>query len=453
MDVAFEDRLRSELRTSAEAVTVAGDLPARVDRRIRRRRRHTASVRVAAGVIVVAALVAGLTVGRRGGDDATELLAPPVGSAAEGTWESLPEAPISARFQQAAVWTGDEMVVFGGNDGGAGSGNAGGAAAYSPATGSWRQLADPPDDVSGSAVAVWTGSEVVAFGGPPDGRTHGAVYDPQADSWRPVASSSLGTTVSSFTHVAWTGEQVLVVGAFGLRTPGGKRGAALYDPATDHWTGLPDAPEALPEGKAVWTGTELVLVGTDEGSGSRAPQRLYALALDPATATWRTFPDAPLAARGQALVAWTGSEILVAGGHDYARASNVGDRRDAAALDPATGTWRLLPEAPAAFEGIDRYDDVTVDGQVIAFLTADREGRVLVFDPATEAWRWATAPDRPELQAPDELPGRREAPVVSTGSSALIWGGGVSSAEGNGAWGCCRPVGEGAIFTPPALPG
>jgi len=449
MDVAFEERLRSELRTSAEAVTVAGDLPARVDRRIRRRRRHTASVRVAAGVMVVAALVAGLTVGRRGGDDATELLAPPVGSAAEGMWESLPEAPISARFQQASVWTGDEMIVFGGYDG-AGGGSADGAAAYSPATGSWRRLADPPDDVSGAPVAVWTGSEVVAFGGPPEGGTHGAVYDPQADEWRPVASSVLGTAVSSVTHANWTGTQVLLVGASG---PRGERGAALYDPATDRWTGLPDAPEALPEGKAVWTGSELVVVGTDEGSGSRAPQRLYALALDPATARWRTLPDAPLAARGQALVAWTGSEIVVAGGHDYARASSVGDHRDAAALDPATGTWRLLPEAPAAFEGIDRYDDVTVDGQVIAFLTADPEGRVLVFDPATEAWRWATAPDRPELQAPDELPGRREAPVVSTGSSALIWGGGVSSAEGNGAWGCCRPVGEGAIFTPPALPG
>lgn len=446
MDVAFEDRLRSELRTSAEAVTVAGDLPARVDRRIRRRRRHTASVRVAAGVIVVAALVAGLTVGRGGGDETTELLAPPVGSAAEGMWESLPEAPISARFQQAAVWTGDEMVVFGGNDGGAGSGNAGGAAAYSPATGSWRQLADPPDDVSGAPVAVWTGSEVVAFGGPPEGGTHGAVYDPQADEWRPVASSVLGTAVSSVTHATWTGTQVLLVGASG---PRGERGAALYDPATDRWTGLPDAPEALPEGKAVWTGTELVLVGTDEGSGSRAPQRLYALALDPATATWRTLPDAPLAARGQALVAWTGREIVVGGGHAFDRPGHYGDQSDAAALDPATGTWRLLPDAPVPFEGIDRYDDVTVGGWVIAFLNFDPADRVLVLDPETGEWRRATAPDRPALLA-GESPGRREAPVVSTGSSALVWGGGVASSDDNGAWNCCRPVGEGAMFTPPA---
>jgi N-acetylneuraminic acid mutarotase len=452
MDVAFEDRLRSELRTSAEAVTVEGDLPARVDRRIRRRRRHTASMRVAAGVIVMAALVAGVTVGRRGGGDTTELLAPPVGSAAEGTWESLPEAPISARFQHAAVWTGDEMIVFGGYDGE----SVGGAAAYSPATGSWRRLAEPPGDVRGAPVAVWTGSEVVAFGGSgDDSRTHGAVYDPQADEWRSVASSSLGTANSSVSHVAWTGEQVLVVGAFGEDWPGGdgRRSAALYDPATDRWTELPDAPEALPEGKAIWTGTEMVVVGHDEGSGTRAPQRLYALALDPAARMWRTLPEAPLAPRGQPLVTWTGREIVVGGGYDFAQGGNVGDRADAAALDPATGTWRRLPDAPVAFEGIDRYDEVTVDGQVVAFLTADPEGRVLVFDPDTEAWRWATAPDRPELHAPAELPGRREVPVVSTGLSALIWGGGISTAEDNGARGCCRPVGEGAIFTPPAPSG
>ena len=79
---------------------------------------------------------------------------------------------------------------------------------------------------------------------------------------------------------------------------------------------------------------------------------------------------------------------------------------------------------------------------------ADPDGRVLVLDPAS-GWQLAPGPDRPELTAPDELPGRREAPVVSTGSAVLLWGGGVASEEGGGVWGCCRPVGEGEVFTPP----
>jgi hypothetical protein len=94
---------------------------------------------------------------------------------------------------------------------------------------------------------------------------------------------------------------------------------------------------------------------------------------------------------------------------------------------------------------------------VIAFDTADPNGRVLVLDPTTGAWRFAPASNRPELTDSQELAvaGRREAPVVSTGRSALVWGGGVASAEavdgGMSALGCCRAVGEGVLFAPPLV--
>jgi hypothetical protein len=87
----------------------------------------------------------------------------------------------------------------------------------------------------------------------------------------------------------------------------------------------------------VWTGDDMVFVGHEPGSGIQAPRRLYALALDPATATWRELPAPPLAVRGQALVAWTGREIVVGGGHDFTATGISGDRTDAAALDPGTG--------------------------------------------------------------------------------------------------------------------
>jgi hypothetical protein len=456
MDVAFEQRLRRELRTSAEAVTVGEDLPGRVDRRVRGRHRNATAMRVAAGLITVTALATALAVSRDDGGP-TEVMTPTVGTPAEGMWEPLPEAPISPRFQQAAVWTGDEMIVFGGNDGS--EGGEIGAAAYSPATRAWRRLAGPPSYVLGTPVAVWTGTEVVAFGGTSgDRKVHGAAYDPRADKWRPLPSTDLGSLNSSITEVAWTGEQVLVVGAFGSRVDAGVDdasvpAAALYDPETDAWTRLPDAPEALPE-DAVWTGQELVFVGLTGGDGLHAPQWTHALALDPAARVWRTLPGPPLAVRGQPLVAWTGREVVVGGGHGFAGGSGAfGDQTDAAALDPIAGTWRPLPPAPVAFQGNDRYGDITIDGRVIAFDTADPDGRVLVLDPTTGEWIFAPGPNRPQLTASDELPGRREAPVVSTGTSALVWGGGVATDEGSGSWGCCRPVGEGDMFTPPARQG
>jgi hypothetical protein len=59
MGVSIEERLRTGLRTSAEAVTVPNDLPARVERRISLRRRQARSARLVAGVlVVVAALMA-----------------------------------------------------------------------------------------------------------------------------------------------------------------------------------------------------------------------------------------------------------------------------------------------------------------------------------------------------------------------------------------------------------
>lgn len=448
MEPGIEQRLRTRLRTSAEGVTVSDDLPARVDHRITVRQRQTVGARAAVASLAVLAVGAATMVAHAdGGDGSAEDLAPAVGTPSEGTWEPIAEAPISPRFQHAAVWTGDEMIVFGGYDGG--EDRARGAAAYSPTTGVWRRLADPPSEVEGAPIAVWTGTEIVAFGGDHDNSTHGAIYDPQTDDWRTVSESNLGTINSSVSHAVWTGDQVLVVGSFSPGDDGGGNGAALYDPATNKWTPLPDAPGALSDGDAVWTGSELVFIGHDPGSGVRAPQRMYALALDPATSVWRTLPAPPLAARAQPLVAWTGREIVVGGGHDFTAEGISGDHQDAAALDAITGTWRRLPDAPTAFQGNERHIDVAVEGQVIAFDTADTDNRVLVLDPATGQWRLAPSPDRPELTGRRELPGRRQAPVVSTGPSALVWGGGVAESEGDRNWGCCRAVGEGALFTPP----
>jgi hypothetical protein len=148
---------------------------------------------------------------------------------------------------------------------------------------------------------------------------------------------------------------------------------------------------------------------------------------------------------------------MVGGGHGSSETGVSGSHKDAAAFDPATDTWRTLPDAPVPFQGSGRYGDVAVNGMVIAFDTADPNGRVLVLDPTTGAWRFAPASNRPELTDSQELAvaGRREAPVVSTGRSALVWGGGVASAEavdgGMSALGCCRAVGEGVLFAPPLV--
>jgi hypothetical protein len=70
MDVSIEERLRTDLRTSAETVTVPDDLPARVERRIGVRRRQARSARVVAGVLMAG--VAALTTVVSRGHEATD---------------------------------------------------------------------------------------------------------------------------------------------------------------------------------------------------------------------------------------------------------------------------------------------------------------------------------------------------------------------------------------------
>ena len=83
---------------------------------------------------------------------------------------------------------------------------------------------------------------------------------------------------------AWTGPELLVVGARGLGLFDGIKDAAAYDPATDTWRDLPGLPMQINDGASVWTGSELIVYGTflDRQRSVLAPDdRARGAALDP----------------------------------------------------------------------------------------------------------------------------------------------------------------------------
>jgi hypothetical protein len=86
----------------------------------------------------------------------------------------------------------------------------------------------------------------------------GAAYDPAADTWRPLAPSTLQARRGNV--VVWSGRELLIWGG------GGGTGAFLfgtgagYDPEADAWRDLPPSPgRFIPE--AEWSGRELVVWG------------------------------------------------------------------------------------------------------------------------------------------------------------------------------------------------
>ncbi|HEX9428620.1 MAG TPA: kelch repeat-containing protein, partial [Candidatus Polarisedimenticolia bacterium] len=118
---------------------------------------------------------------------------------------------------------------------------------------SWTRgsLATPTPDPRAHVTAVWTGSVMLIWGGnfytnPGVQEGTGSRYDPATDLWTPI--SNLGAPAPRTGHTAiWTGSEMVVWGGKGYGPASGCSGVvafnscefidgARYDPASDRWT-------------------------------------------------------------------------------------------------------------------------------------------------------------------------------------------------------------------------
>jgi len=133
-------------------------------------------------------------------DNATYKLPEISGGCTDNTWTATAtvNAPDGREFY-TAVWTGIEMIVFGGLNFTAGRLNTGGR--YDPSTDSWISTslnnAPSPRDYHS---AVWTGTEMIVWGGEPILNTGGR-YDPSTDSWMAMSTANAPSARDSHTAV------------------------------------------------------------------------------------------------------------------------------------------------------------------------------------------------------------------------------------------------------------
>lgn len=290
---------------------------------------------------------------------------------------ALAPAP-AARMFTTAVWTGSEMIVWGGAHlfDGVYFGTGG---RYDPATDSWTatETINAPS-ARGLHTAVWTGSEMIVWGGKgPAGELNtGGRYDPATDSW--TATEITSAPGARMLHTAvWTDSEMIVWGGFdGNRfvNTGGR-----YDPESDSWTptNTTDAPSARQRHTALWTGGEMIVWGgssngfTGINSGGR-----YDAETDSWVATSTT--GAPSARYGHTAV-WTGSDMIVWGG--FEGPLNTGGR-----YDPATDSWAATSTTNAPTSRW-RHTAVWTDSEMIVwggqYPYTNTGGR---YDPATDSW-------------------------------------------------------------------
>ena len=143
----------------------------------------------------------------------------------------------AARDLHTAVWTGTEMLVWGGYNGSSRFNDGG---KYNPISNGWTAIttADAPAGRD-HHTAVWTGSKMIIWGGwnGTDYFNDGARYNPTTDTWTPM--TSIGAPLPRYYHTAvWTGSEMIVWGGYNnvnLYLNDGAR----YNPTTDTWTPLP----------------------------------------------------------------------------------------------------------------------------------------------------------------------------------------------------------------------
>jgi hypothetical protein len=146
---------------------------------------------------------------------------------------------------------------------------------------------------------------VVVWGGGGNGQralNDGAAYDPATDTWRPLPASPLaggppntGYNEPGYSAV-WTGDEMLIWG-------GAASGGAAYNPAADQWRELSPAPTELDFSQAGGT-------ITNNESFTNLRSDVMVLAYDPAEDSWGRAPESGFS--GQAIdAAWDGERLVV----------------------------------------------------------------------------------------------------------------------------------------------
>ena len=331
-------------------------------------------------------------------------------------WTAVPAAPIAGRIAAGVVWTGTEMIAWGGVVRGDTIASASDGAAYDPASRTWRTLAPAPSGVAGDVgtAAVWTGAGAVFWAGnSPDGPALGAVYDPAADSWRRLPRGPLGPR-ESYASV-WTGTELLIIGG-NSGDQGASPVAGAVNPRTGVWrllTAMDRFPGLRLAGE-VWDGHLVFASGTYSlcpGLGSACPKRRSIFfVFNPATDAVREIhlPRSPSASL--APVGWTGSEVV------FTTTANGTTR--IVRYRPATGSWDAGPSAPCRVPDPYYTQSLWFDGR---YASACVPSRLQIYTASTNSWMIIDTGSSP-------FTSRAGSAVVWTGHEIVAWSGTVRAA-------------------------
>jgi N-acetylneuraminic acid mutarotase len=348
------------------------------------------------------------------------------------TWvpSSLNSPP--GRYLHTAVWTGTEMIVWGGENTALILDRGG---RYNPGTDTWITVStiNGPSPRTGH-TAVWTGSEMIVWGGhlSPDDTFYddtktGARYNPATESWTPTDIVNAPTEREGAIAL-WTGTEAIIWGGYDYF--GSLNTGATYDPGTNSWTAMSttNAPRRATYA-GVWSGSEMILWGGGDLQGHSADTGAK---YNPTTNSWQAIStsNAPTAGGGYTAVR-TGSEMIIWGGatgycdpqagcHDVTY-FNTGRR-----YNPITDIWTAtstinVPSPRLSQTAVWTGSQMIIWGGGYLF-DPQHTGQEFLrdgasYDPVANTWRAINPINSPTI------PG----PAIWTGNEMIIWGGSSDS--------------------------
>lgn len=287
-----------------------------------------------------------------------------------------------------------------------------------PEGGSWVPVSDvDAPSARLSATNVWSGEEVLMWGGlDAQGATvgSGGRYNPTTDTWTSMAPAL--NDFAALGHAAvWTGDRMIV---WGGTTPSGiTNEGQIYDPATDSWTAMStvDAPSPRYDAVGAWAGGKFVVWGGADDVGRLSDGAVYDIATD----SWTAMSASPLEARQSVGAGAFGDKVIMWGGSDFIVGQGNVVYDDGAVYDVVTDSWVEMSTAEAP---TPRGSSAAVSGSEDTLLIwggIDANGNMLntgaVYQLSTDTWT---------AMATDQAPEPRTGPMgAGSNGTIIIWGG------------------------------
>ncbi|GAH95061.1 unnamed protein product, partial [marine sediment metagenome] len=279
-----------------------------------------------------------------------------------------------------------------------------------------------------SHTAVWTGTEMVVWGGSsfPSGYAFdsGGKYNPNTDTWAGTTSTDAPLPRDDHTAI-WTGNEMIIWGGYRYQEDGYFNTGARYDPA-DNWISMAVTDTFLARSghTAIWTGpsvtptlnNKMIIWGGHNAGANLNTGAIYSID------TWSAMTTTALpSARYHHTAVWTGSnpatptidcKMIIWGGRDKWSRFDTGGQ-----YDPLIDTWTTVTQTDLYARSDHTAVWATTTNEMLIWggkstIAEDTGSR---YDPIGEVWTPITTTGAPA--------GRYDHTAVWTGSEMLIWGG------------------------------